>query len=89
MMRLRQIFRNRWSYVGLTCGMIWLGWQLAVISMPLPTILQSPPSISASVQDRHGNALRLIITKDNSFHQPVAWEECGENFINATLAAED
>ena len=89
MMRLRQIFRNRWSYVGLACGMIWLGWQLAVISMPLPATLESPPSISASVQDRHGNALRLIITKDNSFHQPVAWEECGENFINATLAAED
>ena len=89
MIWLRQIFRNQWGRVGLVCAAIWSAWQLAVTLMPLPITLQSPPSISTNVQDRHGSSLRLVITKDKSFHQPVAWEDCGEYFINATLAAED
>ena len=67
----------------------WLGLQVAVAFMPLPAGMDVPPVMSPQAADRHGEPLRLLLTSDERFFQPIALEECAQIFLNATLAAED
>ena len=67
----------------------WLGLQFAVTLMPLPEGISKLPAISPQVTDREGVPLRLLLTTDEYFLQPMTLEECSPFFIQATLAAED
>ena len=81
---------GRWALrIGGLWIAVWLGLQLAVTLMPLPEGIGEFPLISAQVADREGGPLRLLITADEYFLQPVTLEECAPAFIQATLAAED
>ena len=81
---------RRWALrVGGVWIAVWLGLQIAVSLMPLPKGISNLPAISPQVADREGVPLRLLLTADEYFLQPVTLEECAPVFIQATLAAED
>ena len=67
----------------------WLGLQLAVALTPLPAGIDIAPVLSPQVTDREGTPLRLLLTVDDRFLQPVSLDQCAPVFIQATLAAED
>ncbi|MBC8324630.1 MAG: penicillin-binding protein 1C [Verrucomicrobia subdivision 3 bacterium] len=95
--RLRQLrewfARKVWRRWALRFGCVWLvGWmglQAVVTLMPLPTAMGVPPVFSPQATDRNGEPLRLLLTSDERFFQPVALEDCAPVFLQATLAAED
>ena len=66
-----------------------LGLQIVVTFMPLPAGVERPPVISPQATDRNGEPLRLLLTLDERFFQPVTLGECAQVFLKATLAAED
>ena len=81
---------RRWA-LRIACVWVvgWLGLQLAVSLIPLPEGIGKLPVISPQVADREGVPLRLLLTAEEYFLQPVTLEECAPVFIQATLAAED
>ena len=82
--------RRRWALRFVCVGLTgWLGLQAVVTFMSLPTALEMPPVISPQAADRNGAPLRLLLTSDERFFQPVALDECAPIFLRATLAAED
>jgi penicillin-binding protein 1C len=85
----RGIFRRWVLRIGCVWVVAWLGLRLAVLLMPLPDAINKFPQISPQVADREGTPLRLLLTSDEYFLQPVTLEECAPIFIQATLAAED
>ena len=95
--RLRQLrdwfARKMWRRWALRFVCVWIaGWfglQVAVAFMPLPAGMDVPPVMSPQAADRHGEPLRLLLTSDERFFQPIALEECAPIFLNATVAAED
>ncbi len=95
--RLRQlrewVARKAWRRWALRFPCVWLaGWlglQTVVTFMPLPVALENSPVMSPQTADRNGEPLRLLLTSDERFFQPVALSECGPIFLRATLAAED
>ncbi|GEM_PF-5395981 len=95
--RLRQLrdwfARKAWRRWALRFVCVWLaGWlglQTVVTFMPLPVGMDVPPVMSPQAADRHGEPLRLLLTSDDRFFQPIALGECAPIFLKATLAAED
>jgi len=85
----REICRRWVLRIGCVWIVAWLGLRLAVLLMPLPDAISKLPQISPQVVDREGTPLRLLLTSDEYFLQPVTLEECAPVFIQATLAAED
>ena len=67
----------------------WLGLQLVVALTPLPVGIDMAPVVSPQITDREGTPLRLVLTTDDRFLQPVTLDQCAPVFIQATLAAED
>jgi penicillin-binding protein 1C len=95
--RLRQLrewfARKAWRRWALRFGCVWLaGWvglQAVVTLMPLPAAMEVPPVFSPQAIDRNGEPLRLLLTSDERFFQPIALQDCAPVFLKATLAAED
>lgn len=76
----------RFGFVGVAA---WLGLQAVVTLMPLPKGMDVSPVFSPQATDRNGEPLRLLLTSDERFFQPVVLKECAPVFLRATLAAED
>ena len=92
--KLRDWFaRKTWRRWALRFGFVgvaaWLGLQAVVTLMPLPKGMDVSPVFSPQATDRNGEPLRLLLTSDERFFQPVVLKECAPVFLRATLAAED
>jgi penicillin-binding protein 1C len=92
--KLRDWFaRKMWRRWALRFGFVgvaaWLGLQAVVTLMPLPKGMDVSPVFSPQATDRNGEPLRLLLTSDERFFQPVVLKECAPVFLRATLAAED
>ncbi|MDE2713583.1 MAG: transglycosylase domain-containing protein, partial [Verrucomicrobiota bacterium] len=92
--KLRDWFaRKTWRRWALRFGFVgvaaWLGLQAVVTLMPLPKGMGVSPVFSPQATDRNGEPLRLLLTSDERFFQPVVLKECAPVFLRATLAAED
>ena len=98
---MTDLFRHFWcsftnvfwrkALFGLVC-LLFSGWVLLEVAtslISLPEGVESEPKTSLLINDRHGFPLRMIRGSGEVFLRPVAFEECGATFINATLSAED
>ncbi len=68
---------------------LWLGFQIALRLVPLPTALFDSPPASIELLDRHGKPLREVRSGDGAFARRIRYEQLPQSLINATLAAED
>jgi penicillin-binding protein 1C len=75
------------SIVG-TLGVLLVGYELALLCVPIPSALLRPPVQSIALLDRNGIPLRETRVADRFSHE-LALEEIPQHVIDAILAAED